>query len=80
MSRLCEEFGCLPSQVEAELATAHGWEAIGILLDRAYARAKALFDGARSADDLPDTPIMDLVKEIDLELARAEIERAKTAR
>jgi len=77
VSRLCEEFHCLPSQAAAELATEYGWEALEIMEARAYAHAKARFDAAKSAEDLPDTPVMELVKDIAFDLAREAMERAK---
>lgn len=79
MSRLCEEFQCLPSQAAAELATEYGWEALEIMEARAYAHAKARFDAAKSADDLPDTPVMQIVQDIAFDLAQEEMERAKKA-
>jgi len=54
VSRLCEEFGCLPSQAVIE------WEAApaGLLEDicemRAYARARAAYQQAQQMDDGPE--------------------------
>ncbi|HXH05850.1 MAG TPA: hypothetical protein VNI83_04595 [Vicinamibacterales bacterium] len=78
MSRLCEEFHCLPSAALAELASETGWLALDILPLRAYARAKEVYDSAPDKDQLPKTPLLDLVEEITFALA-AERWRARKA-
>lgn len=83
ISRLCEEFSCLPSQAEAELRRTP----IGLLHDilelRLYARSKALYDAATTAEArsrLPDSKLMDLVQEHDFALAQAAIDQANARR
>lgn len=44
---------------------------------RAYARAKHIVDHARKRSDLPDTPMIQRVQEIEFALAEAEIEARK---
>lgn len=73
IGRLCERFHCLPSAAFQEWQqTPCGWLE-EVLEALAYADAKAVFDRAQSRKDLPQTPMMHLVKTIDLELAQEDI-------
>ncbi len=70
VSRVCEEYGCLPSHARFELENDPEQLAIRILPLRAYIRAKNIFDSAKSRMDLPvGDPIIDLVEENEFEIA-----------
>ncbi len=51
-----------------------------IMEDRAYARAKQLVDQTEKVEDLPDDPMVDLVQEIEFDIAREKIEAKRRAR
>lgn len=69
MSRICEEFHCLPSQaVDEPLGLC-----LTIMDDRAYVRAKEQVDRADAegkAGELPDDPMIALVVDIQFDIAR----------
>jgi len=73
ISRVCEEFHCLPSQAEAELDNPDSI-ALEIIQLRAYAKTKAQIDRAKSEDDMPDGPMVDLVFDIQAELFQRQKE------
>lgn len=64
ISRLCEEFGCRPSEALDEPA--------GLTLEimelRAYARAKAELEAAQKEEDVPRTPMVERVWEVQGEI------------
>jgi hypothetical protein len=60
ISRICEEFGCLPSQALHEPLQL----ALDVMDLRAYAQGKHLFETTKDAKDLPDGPTMDWVYRI----------------
>jgi len=70
VSRICEEFHCLPTAALAELLDDPAGMAIEILELRAYARAKESLDNAKSKNDVPSSPMVDMVMEIQAELAK----------
>ena len=78
LSRLSEEFGCLPSAAIREWQRAPDGLLERIIEARHYARAKDLVDEAdrsgRTAD-LPDTPLMRRVQEIELTVAAETLAR-----
>lgn len=65
VSRLCEEFGCLPSQAQEELEDGDLGLLVTILEMRTYARAKAMVDQAERQADLPMTAAIRRVFEIE---------------
>lgn len=69
IARLCEEFHCLPSQAWREMQDVPTDALIEILEARAYAQAKGQYDAAKNKQDVPQTPMVQLVKRIDFELA-----------
>lgn len=75
ISRLCDEFHCLPSQAVHEPFDL----CLRILEYRAYARAKHLVEQSRSFEDLPDDPMVALVQEIQFDIAREWRARQKTS-
>lgn len=78
IARLCREFKCLPSEAERELARQPvGWLE-EVMEARAYAECHHLWHTARKKSDVPDSPLMQTVKEIDFELA-AEARAAREA-
>jgi hypothetical protein len=70
VSRICEEFHCLPTAAVNELFDDPGGMAIEILELRAYARAKEALDNAKSKNDVPSSPMVDKVMEIQSELVK----------
>ena len=75
ISRVCEEFNVRSSVAIRELEKDPDL-VFSILMCRAFANAKELYDRAKSEkemNDLPKSRIMDLVKEIDFAIAREEI-------
>jgi hypothetical protein len=70
VSRICEEFHCLPTAALTELLDDPAGMAIEILELRAYARAKESLDNAKSKNDVPDSPMIDMVMEIQADLAK----------
>jgi hypothetical protein len=82
VSRICEEFSCLPSQALRELDTDPERLALMIPDLRAYAAAKRAFDAARgkadaSLDAWEGSPHMTLVQVHTLALRLARIARAR---
>lgn len=77
LSRICDEFHCLPSEAYREWLTTPCGVIEDVLEAKGYASAKDLFDHAKSRKDLPDHPMIDLVAETDLDLAAEELERRK---
>jgi len=78
VSRVCEEFGCVPSVAAREVLRLPA----GLLEDmielRAYKRAKDLYDAADTAakqQALPASPLIDLVREVDFSLADEALKR-----
>lgn len=61
VSRICEEFHCLPSEAKKELLDDPSQMALDILELRAYARAKKVLDNAKRSEDVPDSPMIDRV-------------------
>lgn len=79
MSRVCEEFGCLPSQALAEIEEGPTQLLLDVMELRAYAQAKRAVDetyeaGKRAAvrggdmPELPDSPMVRRVIEIQREI------------
>lgn len=68
ISRVCEEFGCLPSQARRELEDADADLVFTILEMRSYAAAKRIVDNAKKKDDLKmSDPAIRRVFEIEIE-------------
>ena len=70
VSRICEEFHCLPTAAVTELLDDPTGMAMEILELRAYSRAKEALDNAKSKNDVPDSPMIDMVMEIQAELVK----------
>jgi hypothetical protein len=70
VSRICEEFHCLPTAAVNELFDDPSGMAIDILELRAYANAKEALDNAKSKNDVPSSPMVDMVMEIKAELVK----------
>lgn len=75
--RICDVFHCLPSAAEEELRRSPvGWVEEVIEAGH-YADAKAMVDRATDEKQLPQTPLMELVKDITEQLAQEEIDAAQ---
>jgi hypothetical protein len=70
VSRVCEEFDCLPSQAMRELELGDADLVFDILDLRAYARTKEMVDHAKSPGDVKVTPLVQDVFDIQQELMR----------
>lgn len=67
LSRICDEFHCLPSQAARELDREP--ELVSdILMLRSYARTKEQMEHAEDEKDAPKGPMADLVLEIEYAL------------
>jgi hypothetical protein len=66
VSRLCEEFACLPSALDGEDLS----QLLTILDLRNYARAKQALDSATDESQAPTGPAVDDVFAVELELLR----------
>lgn len=71
VARVCEEFGCLPSEAVAELYDGPTQLVLDVIELRAYAGAKAVVE---QGGELPDTPIVRQVQEVLRELGRMQDE------
>ncbi|HXG56672.1 MAG TPA: hypothetical protein VNJ03_14945 [Vicinamibacterales bacterium] len=79
IGRLCEEFTCVPSVAYREWLHAPAGLLEDVIEARAYARAKEMTDAADTSEArkrLPQTPLFQLVKEIEFALVRGEIDGA----
>ena len=72
ISRVCEEFGCLPSAAVRELMDDRDHLALDIMESRAYVRTKEAVARARTEADMPDGPMVEQVFEVEAELLRRE--------
>ena len=79
ISRVCEEFNCLPSAALKEIMNDPAQMAIDIIELRAYSRAKELLDNARDSKDIPDNPMIDRVFEIQAELLKRRWENGRSS-
>tara|TARA_R110000824_G_scaffold77787_1_gene196620 strand:- start:720 stop:977 length:258 start_codon:yes stop_codon:yes gene_type:complete len=73
VSRICEEFGCLPSEAIRELETDTRKQIFQIMQMRAYANAKHRLDTMKPGDNLDDVPMIDRVLKNDVAIAKGEI-------
>lgn len=73
ISRMCEEFHCLPSAAIAEWERAPAGLIESILEVRAFTAAKQVYDRAENKNQIPDEPLVQLVKELDFDAAAAEL-------
>lgn len=76
LSRVCEEFHCLPSEAWREQQRLPVGLLEEIIEARAYASLKMMFDSATTAEAhsaLPDTPLMVLVMQITAEVAQEQM-------
>lgn len=79
IGRYCEAFGCVPSAAYAEWLRSPVGFLDEILEARAFTQAKSLVDRARDDKDLPDHPMIQLVKDVMQEAALADMARAREA-
>lgn len=77
MSRVCEEFHCLPSAAVRELMDDPSGLALEVMEQRAYARTKEQVDRASKDEDMPRGPMVDVVFEVQAELLRRHREEAE---
>lgn len=77
MSRLCEEFSCLPSQAIREWREAPDGLIEDILEARVVAETWRIWSRAERKSDLPASPMLDLVAAIDMALDAEQL-KART--
>lgn len=70
VSRVCEEFNCLPSAAVREIMDDPGGMAMEIIRLRHYARTKDILDNAKTAADIPRGVDVSQVLEIQAEIMR----------
>ena len=73
VSRICEEFGCLPSQAINELAIDVRKHLFQIIKMRAYANAKHRLDNMSAGENLDNVPMIEEVLRTDVAIAKGEI-------
>ena len=73
ISRICEEFGVLPTQAIKELDKDPERLVYRIITLRAFARSKSHVDNAKKFSDIKMDRMVEKVLEIDLEEAATEI-------
>lgn len=73
MSRICEEFGCLPSEAIAELEKDYRKHIFQIMQMRVYAQAKRRLDNMKKGENLDDVPMIEDVLKNDVSIAKGEI-------
>ena len=73
MSRICDEFGCLPSEAVRELETDTRQQIFRIMRMRAYANAKHRLDTMKAGDNLDNVPMIEEVLKNDVAIAKGEI-------
>lgn len=80
ISRVCEEFGVLPSAAIEELENDVDHLIPAILTMRAFAQTKAACDASKTAKDRPTGYMADLVTEFDFAPMQEKIDAAKGGR
>lgn len=70
ISRICEEFHCLPTQAYKELMIDPLNMAIDIMELRSYANAKEILDHAKSESDIPKSSAIEQVWMVQHELLK----------
>jgi hypothetical protein len=73
ISRLCEEFHCRPSEAIQEWERAPAGLLESILEVRAFIAAKQVYDRAENKNQIPDEPLVQLVKAFDFAEAESEL-------
>jgi len=66
IARICEEFDCLPTAAVREWRRAPDGLIAQVLEARAFAAAYQLYASAKDKADLPSSPMLDLVIEIEM--------------
>lgn len=79
MSRVCEEFHCLPLAAIREIERDPDRLAEMIIVFRDYARAKDVVDHAKKANDIPDVPMTDLVVRHQIEIIKERMRQRRDA-
>ena len=74
IARLCEEFHCLPSAALREWRQAPAGLLETVIEMRAFVAAKQVVDQARKREDIPQTPMTDLVQAIEFDLAQEALD------
>jgi hypothetical protein len=64
VSRVCDEFHCVPSVAVQELTGDPERRVVSILEMRGYARTKAAIDAAQKPEDVPTGPMATCVKRV----------------
>lgn len=73
VSRICEEFSCLPSEAVNELEKDGRKLLFPIMNMRVYAAAKRRLDDMKPGENLDGVPMIDVVLRTDVAIAKGEI-------
>ena len=73
--RVCEEFHCTLTVARQEILT-YGDYLLDVIEARAFTAAHELVQRTEKQKDLPDTPMVQLAVEIDLDVSAAELKGA----
>jgi len=80
VSRVCEEFGCLPSAAIRELEEMPVGLVFDVMALRSYARTKDRVDAAKKASDMPTGPVADLVLDVQAEISQRRLQERRERR
>lgn len=78
ISRVCEEFHCLPRQAVKAIEEDEGFLLFKILEYRAYSRAKEVYDST-PMEKRPNNALIRKVSDVTMDLAKERINRMKAA-
>lgn len=70
ISRVAEEFHCLPDVATEALENDTNHLILTILMLRSFARTKEIYDASESKEKLPESKMMDLLVEIEFDCIR----------
>jgi len=75
ISRVAEEFHCMPGEAVEALDNDPDCLILTIMLLRSFARTKAIYDTSKNKRDLPQSRMMDLLQEIEFEAIRDSMKK-----
>ena len=79
IARICEEFSCLPTAAVREWRRAPDGLIAQVIEARAFAATYHLYDRTDDKSTLPPSPMIDLVREIEMAAMKRKIEAEREA-
>jgi len=79
ISRVCEEFNCLPSAAIREIKNDPAQMVFDIMELRAYANTKEMLDNSKDKMDIKHTPMVEKVFEVVNELVKRRRENGRSS-